>query len=69
MIFSRWGANKPMIPTWVMSFPDGSETGTFLALDLGGTNLRVCEITLLGDGKFDNSQSKYRIVEQLGNVS
>ncbi|PTU20139.1 hypothetical protein P175DRAFT_0502290 [Aspergillus ochraceoroseus IBT 24754] len=52
--------------TWVMGFPDGEEQGTFLALDMGGTNLRVCEITLTKEtGAFDIIQSKYRIPEEL----
>lgn len=55
-----------MNPTWVMGFPDGYETGTFLALDMGGTNLRVCEITLPEEkGEFDITQSKYRMPEEL----
>ena len=33
-------ANIPMNPTWVMGFPTGQEQGSFLALDMGGTNLR-----------------------------
>lgn len=49
-----------------MGFPDGHETGTFLALDMGGTNLRVCEIVLLEEkGEFDIIQSKYRMPEDL----
>ena len=49
-----------------MGFPDGYETGTFLALDMGGTNLRVCEIVLLeAKGEFDIIQSKYRMPEDL----
>jgi hexokinase len=60
------GGNIPMNPTWVMSFPDGNEQGTFLALDMGGTNLRVCEITLTEEkGEFDIIQSKYRMPEEL----
>lgn len=55
-----------MNPTWVMSFPDGHETGTYLALDMGGTNLRVCEITLTDQkSEFDIIQSKYRMPEEL----
>src|SRR3984885_4283081 len=55
-----------MNPTWVMSFPTGNETGTFLALDMGGTNLRVCEIILTEEkGEFDIIQSKYRMPEEL----
>lgn len=60
------GGSIPMNPTWVMSFPDGHETGTFLALDMGGTNLRVCEITLTDrKSEFDIIQSKYRMPEEL----
>lgn len=55
-----------MNPTWVMDFPDGYETGTYLALDMGGTNLRVCEITLTNNkSEFDITQSKYRMPEEL----
>uniref|UniRef100_A0A8C7UVS5 hexokinase n=1 Tax=Oncorhynchus mykiss TaxID=8022 RepID=A0A8C7UVS5_ONCMY len=34
-------ATIKMWPTYVLSTPDGSENGDFLALDLGGTNFRV----------------------------
>lgn len=55
-----------MNPTWVMTYPDGYETGTYLALDMGGTNLRVCEITLTDQkSEFDIIQSKYRMPEEL----
>lgn len=55
-----------MNPTWVMTAPTGYETGTFLALDMGGTNLRVCEIVLSEEkGEFDIIQSKYRMPEEL----
>ncbi|KAF2108612.1 hexokinase-domain-containing protein [Lophiotrema nucula] len=60
------GGSIPMNPTWCMGFPDGYETGTFLALDMGGTNLRVCEITLTEEkGEFDIIQSKYKMPEEL----
>lgn len=55
-----------MNPTWCMSFPTGHETGQFLALDMGGTNLRICEITLSQQkSEFDLIQSKYRMPEEL----
>lgn len=55
-----------MNPTWCMAFPDGNEQGTYLALDMGGTNLRVCEVTLTeAKGEFDIIQSKYRMPEEL----
>ncbi|KAF4551482.1 Hexokinase-like protein 3 [Elsinoe fawcettii] len=63
---SKEGGSIPMNPTWCMSFPTGDETGTFLALDMGGTNLRVCEIILTDEpGEFDVIQSKYRMPDEL----
>ncbi|KAK4955068.1 hexokinase [Elasticomyces elasticus] len=63
---SKEGGSIPMNPTWCMGFPTGHETGTFLALDMGGTNLRVCEINLPEEkGEFDIIQSKYRMPEEL----
>ncbi|KAI8084275.1 uncharacterized protein B0P05DRAFT_466758 [Gilbertella persicaria] len=40
-----------MIPSYVTNLPSGKETGTYLALDLGGSTLRVCAVELLGDCK------------------
>lgn len=37
-----------MFPTYVRGLPNGTERGDFLALDLGGTNFRVLDITLEG---------------------
>jgi hexokinase len=60
------GGDIPMLPTWCMAYPTGKETGTFLAIDMGGSNLRVCEISLpSGPGVFDIIQSKYRLPEEL----
>ncbi len=39
-----------MIPTYV-DIPTGKEKGSFLALDLGGTNFRVLEVKLKGSGR------------------
>jgi hexokinase len=59
--------NQPMamIPSFVTAVPDGTETGTFLALDLGGTNLRVCEVVLNGDKTFSLVQQKYKVSDKL----
>lgn len=62
---SEYNQPMAMIPTFVTGVPDGSETGTFLALDLGGTNLRVCEVTLLGNHEFRLKQQKYKVSETL----
>ncbi|KAI5290003.1 hexokinase A [Ascosphaera acerosa] len=60
------GGNIPMNVTWVLGFPTGDEQGSFLALDMGGTNLRVCEIVLTDKkGGFDITQSKYKMPEEL----
>ncbi|KAJ7367923.1 hypothetical protein DFH08DRAFT_8902 [Mycena albidolilacea] len=59
--------NHPMamIPTFVTAVPNGTETGTFLALDLGGTNMRVCEVVLHGDTTFTLRQQKYKVSDAL----
>ncbi|KAF8592467.1 hexokinase [Ramaria rubella] len=63
---SRYNEAMAMIPTFVTGPPpDGSETGTFLALDLGGTNLRVCEVHLNGDKTFNLRQHKYKVSDAL----
>ncbi|KAI5288382.1 hexokinase A [Ascosphaera acerosa] len=60
------GGNIPMNVTWVLGVPTGHERGSFLALDMGGTNLRVCEIVLTEKkGGFDITQSKYRMPDEL----
>ena len=41
-------SSTQFLPTPIISLPSGSETGTFLALDLGGSNLRVAIVELLG---------------------
>lgn len=54
-----------MIPSYLQHIPGGSEKGTYLALDLGGTNLRVCEVELLGDSKWRMKQQKYKVSDAL----
>lgn len=41
-----------MLKSYV-GLPSGKETGEYLALDFGGTNVRVFKIRLDGDGKFE----------------
>lgn len=53
-----------MIPTYSFGYPTGKESGSYLAVDLGGTNLRVCHVTLLAEGKFTITQTKYRLTEE-----
>ncbi|KAE8212283.1 hypothetical protein CF327_g4055 [Tilletia walkeri] len=58
------GQTVPMLPTYVFGWPTGEENGSYLALDLGGTNLRVCHVLLKGEGKFEVTQSKFRLTEE-----
>ena len=62
--------NIAMHQTWVHSLPSGNERGTFLTLDLGGTNLRVCQITLHGHSKqgqekTELKQEQYKLPTEL----
>ncbi|KAL3495849.1 hypothetical protein BJX62DRAFT_222462 [Aspergillus germanicus] len=42
-------SDQQFLPTPVSKLPTGLETGRYLAIDVGGTNLRVAFIELLGD--------------------
>lgn len=50
-----------MIPSFVTGRPTGQERGKYLALDLGGTNLRVCLVELKGDGEYSIEQEKFKV--------
>ena len=52
--------------TWVLGWPDGDEQGKFLAVDLGGTNIRVCWIELKGRGNdISVNQEEYKLPEEI----
>ncbi|KAK7952753.1 uncharacterized protein PG986_008481 [Apiospora aurea] len=53
------------IPSYVRAIPTGRERGVFLAVDLGGTNCRVCSVELHGDGTYSLVQTKYPIPRPL----
>ncbi|KAH6666398.1 hypothetical protein B0J14DRAFT_202161 [Halenospora varia] len=59
------GATMGQIPSYVTSVPNGTEKGLYLAVDLGGTNLRICSVHLLGNTKFSIIQSKCAIPSDL----
>lgn len=59
------GQTVAMIPSYVEGRLTGEEKGNFLALDLGGTNLRVVLVTLEGKGKYKTKSSKSRLTEEL----
>ena len=54
-----------MIPSYVVKRPTGLESGSFLALDLGGSNFRVCEVFLEGNGVARSKQRKYTVSDDL----
>lgn len=57
---------QAMYPTWVFGFPSGREKGQFLTIDLGGTNLRVCWITLQGSNHdTDIVQDTYKVPQEI----
>lgn len=42
----RAESSVKMLPTYVRAIPSGSESGDFLAVDLGGTNFRLLSISI-----------------------
>ncbi|SMY24178.1 unnamed protein product [Zymoseptoria tritici ST99CH_1A5] len=59
------GATMSQIPTYVTAVPNGTEKGLYMAVDLGGTNFRVCSIQLHGNSTFSLTQSKVAIPKEL----
>ncbi|KAK3940581.1 putative glucokinase [Diplogelasinospora grovesii] len=53
------------IPTYVTAVPNGTEKGLYMAVDLGGTNFRVCSIHLNGDTTFNLTFIKVPIPKEL----
>ncbi|KAJ2453764.1 hypothetical protein EV183_001961 [Coemansia sp. RSA 2336] len=53
-----------MIPSYVTQRPTGSETGSYYAIDLGGTNLRVLRVTLDGKGGVSTEHQKFALTEE-----
>ena len=68
-VMMKQGLQKPgqtlkMIPSFVVNRPLGNEKGLYLALDLGGTNFRVCLIDLKGQGNVEMKFEKYQVSVQ-----
>jgi hexokinase len=63
-------SDEQFLPTPVTELPTGKETGQFLAIDVGGTNLRVAFIELLGDAddKFSTANGEERSRETIRNA-
>ncbi|KAJ3021879.1 hexokinase A [Thoreauomyces humboldtii] len=54
-----------MLPSYVVKRPHGDEVGSYLALDLGGSNFRVCLVDLKGQGQASVRQSKHVVSDEL----
>lgn len=59
------GTTMSQIPTYVTAVPNGTEKGLYMAVDLGGTNFRVCSVQLHGNSTFSLTQSKVPIPKSL----
>ncbi|KAI9297513.1 putative glucokinase [Neoconidiobolus thromboides FSU 785] len=63
---SRDGGQLPMIPTFVTGRPTGEEIGSYFAIDLGGSNLRICLVHLRGSKQpVQVLQRKFVVPEEL----
>lgn len=61
----RFPSISPSLPFHSLPIPHFTKSHSLLHLpNSGGTNLRVCLVTLQGDGKFEITQSKYRLTEE-----
>ncbi|KAI9300476.1 hexokinase [Cunninghamella echinulata] len=55
-----------MIPTYVTGHPTGNEKGTYLALEMTGSDIYACQVKLKGDhGKLAINQYQYKIPQDL----
>jgi len=59
-------ATVKMLPSFVTKLPDGTEEGSYLALDLGGTNFRVLLVTVTKD--HDDGYSNIEMDSQIYRV-
>ncbi|KAL4993585.1 hypothetical protein BDV10DRAFT_189855 [Aspergillus recurvatus] len=63
---AKHDAEIPMNVTWVPSFPSGHETGRYITIDMGGTNLRICSVELTDQkGEYSITQDKYKVPDSL----
>ncbi|RAL12431.1 hexokinase [Aspergillus homomorphus CBS 101889] len=67
---SNEDSDIPMNVTWVMKQPTGYETGRYLTVDMGGTNLRVCNVILTEEkGGYELTQDKFKLPKHLRNCT
>ncbi|KAL4781033.1 hexokinase-domain-containing protein [Aspergillus varians] len=60
------GSEIPMNVTWAMHLPTGHETGRYIIIDMGCTDLRICDVELTApNGGYEFTQSSYRLPKDL----
>ncbi|KAF9950993.1 glucokinase [Mortierella alpina] len=59
------GETIAMVPSYVLDRLNGTEIGSYLTLDVGGTYIRVVSVNLLGHGQVVSQHKKYKIDEEL----
>ncbi|KAF9931669.1 glucokinase [Linnemannia zychae] len=62
---AKQGKTLAMVQTYILGRLTGSETGRYLTLDIGGTNLRVVFVELSKGSQINTRQKKYAIDPQL----
>lgn len=62
---AKEGQMLKALPTFITTLPTGSETGNYLVVDLGGSNLRVGRVTLSGGGKFSLHREKWQLPDEV----
>lgn len=53
---SEWRPTMCQIPTYITRVANGTEKGFTLAVDLGGTSLKICSVDLKGDSTYESQQ-------------
>jgi hexokinase len=59
----KYNQTLSMIPSYITGRPTGQEVGSYLSMDLGGTNLRVSLVHLLCEGQLKLRQHKFTVPE------
>ncbi|KAI9470803.1 MAG: hypothetical protein EXX96DRAFT_585780 [Benjaminiella poitrasii] len=63
---SKNSSELKMIPSYVTGYPTGNEKGTYLALEISGVDIYVCQVKLKGEGgKLAINQYQYKIPDDL----
>ncbi|RJE19514.1 hexokinase [Aspergillus sclerotialis] len=63
---ASYDSEIPMNVTWVTGYPNGKESGSYITVDMGGTNLRVCQVVLTEEpGGHNVAQEKFKLPDNV----